>query len=177
MAIEKDTVIAMLAELLAECRVELETEKRWRTEDQERQDRAILELNKENEVLVTQAQKLRVRVDELNNANLNVAEQLRQANHQILTMTATIDQLRMREIRGESSPTHTHAVILERVGDKKINVIKQLRELFNLGLKEAKDLTETTRPQLMTGNEKDCAAVVESLKGVGAWALVVHLDD
>jgi large subunit ribosomal protein L7/L12 len=52
-------------------------------------------------------------------------------------------------------------VVLTAVGDKKINVIKAVREVTNLGLKEAKDLVEGAPKPVKEGVSKDEA---ESIK-------------
>lgn len=49
-------------------------------------------------------------------------------------------------------------VILKDVGDKKINVIKAVRALTNLGLKEAKELVEGAPSTVMEQIGKDAAA-------------------
>jgi large subunit ribosomal protein L7/L12 len=46
-------------------------------------------------------------------------------------------------------------VVLEAVGDKKIQVIKVVRQLTNLGLKEAKDLVESAPAKVLEGVSKD----------------------
>ena len=46
-------------------------------------------------------------------------------------------------------------VILTNSGDKKIQVIKVIRELTNLGLKEAKDIADTAPKAVKTGVAKD----------------------
>lgn len=48
-------------------------------------------------------------------------------------------------------------VMLTAVGDKKIQVIKVVRELTGLGLKEAKDLVEATPGKVLEGVEKEAA--------------------
>src|SRR5947208_6338753 len=52
-------------------------------------------------------------------------------------------------------------VILKAAGDKKINVIKAVREVTSLGLKEAKDLVESAPATVKEGVSKDEA---ESIK-------------
>ncbi len=52
-------------------------------------------------------------------------------------------------------------VVLSNVGDKKINVIKAVREVTSLGLKEAKDLVEGAPATVKEGVSKDEA---ESIK-------------
>lgn len=54
-------------------------------------------------------------------------------------------------------------VVLKAVGDKKINVIKVVRALTNLGLKEAKDLVESAPATVLTGIAKDAAADAKKL--------------
>ena len=49
-------------------------------------------------------------------------------------------------------------VILTDIGEKKINVIKVVRTLTNLGLKEAKDLVESAPAPILTAVSKDAAA-------------------
>lgn len=48
-------------------------------------------------------------------------------------------------------------VILKAVGDKKIQVIKAVREVTSLGLKEAKDLVESAPATVLTGVSKEVA--------------------
>jgi large subunit ribosomal protein L7/L12 len=52
-------------------------------------------------------------------------------------------------------------VVLKAAGDKKINVIKAVREVTSLGLKEAKDLVESAPATIKEGVSKDEA---ESIK-------------
>ena len=51
-------------------------------------------------------------------------------------------------------------VVLEDAGDKKINVIKVVREVTSLGLKEAKDLVESAPTKVKEGITKEEAAEV-----------------
>jgi len=60
-------------------------------------------------------------------------------------------------------------VILKAAGDKKINVIKVVRALTNLGLKEAKDLVEGAPKPVKTGvSKEDAAAAKKQLEEAGA---------
>ena len=60
-------------------------------------------------------------------------------------------------------------VILTGAGDKKIQVIKVVRELTSLGLKEAKDLVDgTPKPVLEKVSKEAAEKAAESLKGAGA---------
>jgi large subunit ribosomal protein L7/L12 len=55
------------------------------------------------------------------------------------------------------------AVILSEIGEKKINVIKAVREVTSLGLKEAKDLVEATPQTVKEGVSKDEAAKIKKV--------------
>ena len=60
-------------------------------------------------------------------------------------------------------------VILAAAGEKKIEVIKAVRALTNLGLKEAKELVESAPKPVKTGVSKDdAAAAKKALEDVGA---------
>jgi len=60
-------------------------------------------------------------------------------------------------------------VVLAGAGDKKINVIKEVRAITGLGLKEAKDLVESAPKAVKEGVDKDEAAKLkEQLEGAGA---------
>jgi large subunit ribosomal protein L7/L12 len=60
-------------------------------------------------------------------------------------------------------------VMLITAGDKKIQVIKVVRELTNLGLKEAKDLVESAPAAVLEGASKaDAEAAKAKLEEVGA---------
>jgi large subunit ribosomal protein L7/L12 len=52
-------------------------------------------------------------------------------------------------------------VVLKAAGEKKINVIKAVREVTSLGLKEAKDLVESAPATVKEGISKDEAAAVK----------------
>ena len=61
------------------------------------------------------------------------------------------------------------SVILKEVGAKKIQVIKVVREITGLGLKEAKDLVEAAPKEVKGGATKDDAAAVKAkLEAEGA---------
>ncbi|MEX0767768.1 MAG: 50S ribosomal protein L7/L12 [Microthrixaceae bacterium] len=60
-------------------------------------------------------------------------------------------------------------VVLTEAGDKKIQVIKEVRGLTSLGLKEAKDLVESAPKEVLEGVSKDDAEKAkEALEGAGA---------
>ena len=60
-------------------------------------------------------------------------------------------------------------VVLEAAGDKKIQVIKEVRALTSLGLKEAKDLVDSAPKAVLEGANKEAAEKAkEALEGAGA---------
>ena len=64
-------------------------------------------------------------------------------------------------------------VILESAGEKKINVIKEVRGLTSLGLKEAKDLVESAPKAILEKVDKAAAEKAkEALEGAGATVSV-----
>ena len=64
-------------------------------------------------------------------------------------------------------------VILNAAGDKKIQVIKVVRELTSLGLKEAKDLVDgAPKPVLEKATKEAADKAKESLEGAGATVTV-----
>ena len=64
-------------------------------------------------------------------------------------------------------------VVLEAFGDKKINVIKEVRAITGLGLKEAKALVEEAPKPVKEGISKDEAQKIkEQLEGAGAQVTV-----
>jgi|TARA_Y100000994_G_scaffold228072_1_gene212086 large subunit ribosomal protein L7/L12 len=61
------------------------------------------------------------------------------------------------------------SVVLASMGDQKINVIKEVRAITGLGLKEAKDLVESAPKPVKEGVAKDEAdKIKEQLEGAGA---------
>ena len=60
-------------------------------------------------------------------------------------------------------------VVLDSIGDKKIQVIKEVRALTSLGLKEAKDLVDSAPKAVLEGVNKETAEKAkEQLEGAGA---------
>jgi large subunit ribosomal protein L7/L12 len=64
-------------------------------------------------------------------------------------------------------------VVLQSVGEKKIQVIKEVRSLTSLGLKEAKELVEAAPKAILEKVSKEAAdKAKESLEGAGASVTV-----
>ena len=60
-------------------------------------------------------------------------------------------------------------IILSSAGDKKINVIKEIRAVTSLGLKEAKDLVEGAPKEVKSGvNKKEAEEIKAKLEAAGA---------
>ena len=60
-------------------------------------------------------------------------------------------------------------IILTAAGDKKINVIKEIRTITTLGLKEAKDLVEGAPKEVKVGvNKKEAEEIKKKLEAAGA---------
>ena len=72
------------------------------------------------------------------------------------------------EAQGEEEKTE-FTIVLKSVGDKKINVIKTVREVTNLGLKEAKDLVDSAPKPVKEGISKEEAEEIKTkFEEVGA---------
>jgi large subunit ribosomal protein L7/L12 len=74
---------------------------------------------------------------------------------------------------GEAAPAEEEKdefdVILQAAGDKKIQVIKEVRSLTSLGLKEAKDLVDgAPKPVLERVSKEDAEKAKAQLEGAGA---------
>ena len=73
------------------------------------------------------------------------------------------------EAAGAEEEKSEFDVILTDAGDKKIQVIKEVRALTSLGLKEAKDLVEAApKPVLEKANKEDADKAKAALEGAGA---------
>ena len=70
---------------------------------------------------------------------------------------------------GEAEEKDSFEVQLAEAGDKKIQVIKEVRTLTNLGLKDAKDLVDGAPSTIMEGASKeDAEKAKEALEAAGA---------
>ncbi len=75
--------------------------------------------------------------------------------------------------QGDAVPTadekSEYDVILESAGDKKINVIKEVKAITGLGLKEAKDIVETVpKPIKNAITKEEATKLKEKLEAAGA---------
>ena len=73
---------------------------------------------------------------------------------------------------GAATPTEEQSeftIVLSSAGDKKINVIKEIRSITTLGLKEAKDLVEGAPKDVKTGvSKKEAEEIKKKLEAAGA---------
>ena len=73
---------------------------------------------------------------------------------------------------GEAAPAEEKdefTIMLTAAGDKKINVIKEVRAVTSLGLKEAKDLVEGAPKEVKSGvNKKEAEEIKAKLEAAGA---------
>ncbi|WP_138731452.1 50S ribosomal protein L7/L12 [Modestobacter excelsi] len=94
-----------------------------------------------------------------------------QASNQRLTQPASVG---LAVPRGTVAEQGEFDVILEAAGDKKIQVIKELRELTSLGLKEAKDLVDNAPVVVLENVAKDAAEKAKArLEGAGAAVTLI----
>lgn len=83
----------------------------------------------------------------------------------VAAAAASAPQAEAREAEEKTEFT----VVLKSVGDKKINVIKTVREITSLGLKEAKDLVDSAPKPVKEGVSKDEAEEIKKrFEEVGA---------
>jgi large subunit ribosomal protein L7/L12 len=77
------------------------------------------------------------------------------------------------EAAAEAEEQDEFDVILEAAGDKKIQVIKEVRPLTGLGLKEAKDIVDAAPQRILEKVNKETAEKARTvLEGVGATVTV-----
>ena len=73
------------------------------------------------------------------------------------------------EAEQKSAEKDTFDIILTEVGDKKINIIKEVRAVTGLGLKEAKDLVEAAPKEVKGGvAKKEAEEFKKKLEAAGA---------
>ncbi|TML16791.1 MAG: 50S ribosomal protein L7/L12 [Actinobacteria bacterium] len=90
-----------------------------------------------------------------------------------VTAAAPMAAMQMAPGSGDAAPVVEEQdefdVVLLAAGEKKINVIKEVRSLTNLGLKEAKDLVDgAPKPVLEKVSKEDAEKAKAQLEGAGA---------
>ena len=103
---------------------------------------------------------------------LDVAELVKQMEEKFGVSAAPVAVAGAAGSVGEAAEEQTEfSVVLTEVGAKKINVIKEVRSITGLGLKEAKALVESAPKPVKEGIEKAQAEEVKSkLEAAGAKA-------
>jgi large subunit ribosomal protein L7/L12 len=90
-----------------------------------------------------------------------------------MTTTAAVSTETKTEAPAAEEQTE-FSVVLKEIGANKINVIKAVRELTTLGLKESKDLVESAPKPVREGVTKDeAAAMKQKLEAAGATAEII----
>ena len=110
-------------------------------------------------------------VDELSKLTVVEAADLSKQLEEKWGVTA-ISQAAAAPAAGAAAPAEEKSeftVFLSSIGDKKINVIKEVRAITGLGLKEAKDLVEAAPKEVKTGlAKKDAEEAKKKLEAAGA---------
>ena len=82
---------------------------------------------------------------------------------------ATAAAVSTAEAAAPAEEKSEYTVVLTAAGDKKINVIKEIRAVTTLGLKEAKDLVEGAPKEVKAGvNKKEAEELKKKLEAAGA---------
>ena len=89
-----------------------------------------------------------------------------------VTAAAAVAAAPVAGVAGGETPAEEKdefTIMLTSAGDKKINVIKEVRAATSLGLKEAKDLVEGAPKEVKSGvNKKDAEEIKAKLEAAGA---------
>ncbi len=102
-------------------------------------------------------------VEEISGLTLMEASELVKMLEDKLGVSAAAPMAMMGAMPGAAAPAEEEEektefdVVLKDFGPKKINVIKAVRQLTNLGLKEAKDLVESAPTNVMEAVSKEAA--------------------
>ena len=111
-------------------------------------------------------------VDELSKLTVVEAAELSKQLEEKWGVTAVAPVAAAPVSAGAAAPAEEKTeftIFLSAVGDKKINVIKEVRAITGLGLKEAKDLVESAPKEVKKGvPKKDAEEVKKKLEAAGA---------
>ena len=113
-------------------------------------------------------------VDQLSKLTVMEAADLAKMLEEAWGVSASAPVMAAVAAQGESAPKaeeekSEYDIILESAGDKKINVIKEVRAITGLGLKEAKDLVEAA-PKLVKAevSKTEAEDIKKKLEAAGA---------
>ena len=111
-------------------------------------------------------------IDDLSSLTVVEAAELSKQLEEKWGVTATAAVAAAPVAAGGAAPAEEKdefTIMLTAAGDKKINVIKEVRSITALGLKEAKDLVEGAPKEVKTGvNKKEAEEIKQKLEAAGA---------
>ena len=111
-------------------------------------------------------------IDELSSLTVVEAAELSKQLEEKWGVTAAAAVAAPAAAAGGAAPAEEKdefTVVLASAGDKKINVIKEIRSVTSLGLKEAKDLVEGAPKEVKAGvNKKEAEEIKKKLESAGA---------
>ena len=111
-------------------------------------------------------------IDELSSLTVVEAAELSKQLEEKWGVTAAAAVAAPAAAAGGAAPAEEKdefTVVLASAGDKKINVIKEIRGVTSLGLKEAKDLVEGAPKEVKAGvNKKEAEEIKQKLEAAGA---------
>ena len=111
-------------------------------------------------------------IDELSSLTVVEAAELSKQLEEKWGVTAAAAVAAPAAAAGGAAPAEEKdefTVVLASAGDKKINVIKEIRGVTSLGLKEAKDLVEGAPKEVKSGvNKKEAEEIKAKLEAAGA---------
>ncbi len=111
-------------------------------------------------------------IDELSSLTVVEAAELSKQLEEKWGVTAAAAVAAPSAAAGGAAPAEEQdefTVVLASAGDKKINVIKEIRAVTSLGLKEAKDLVEGAPKEVKAGvNKKEAEEIKTKLEAAGA---------
>jgi len=113
-------------------------------------------------------------VDQLSKLTVMEAADLAKMLEETWGVSASAPMMAAAAPQGESSPSESeekseYDIILESAGDKKINVIKEVKAITGLGLKEAKELVESAPKSIKTAVPKsEAEELKDKLQAAGA---------
>ena len=111
-------------------------------------------------------------IDELSKLTVVEAAELSKQLEEKWGVTAAAAVAAPAAAGGAAAPTEgkdEFTIVLAAAGDKKINVIKEVRAVTALGLKEAKDLVEGAPKEIKSGvSKKDAEEMKKKLEAAGA---------
>ena len=111
-------------------------------------------------------------IDDLSSLTVVEAAELSKQLEEKWGVTAAAAVAAAPAVAGGAAPVEEKdefTIMLTAAGDKKINVIKEVRAITALGLKEAKDLVEGAPKEVKSGvNKKEAEEIKQKLEAAGA---------